>query len=980
MSRVNSGPGHAFFWLTIFVVFGLYFPHALSTPGSRGRHELIISEFLAKNRAGLVDEDGDYSDWIEIYNPGLQPINLTGWSLTDDPNQPEKWTFPNRTLAGQAYIVIFASGKNRKSDEPEADLHTNFKLNQAGDFLGLYNVFTGRFVDIASPPSLQATEADLSPGYSEQFVDIAYGRPGIPSGNPELEQPYGYLGSPTPGRPNAETFLWIGTVAPISFNIERGFYKDPFQLELSTATSDAVIRYTVDGSQPSETYGTIYTGPITINSTAYLRAVAFRPNFRPSPVETHTYVFLENVLAQSKTPTGFPKTWGGYQGASVKADYEMDPEIVDHPRFGPALEDALKSIPTLAIVIPGQSFHDLYTNPRRRGRAWERPVSVELIDPNDEARRFQINAGLRIQGESGRLEFMPKHPFRLFFRSEHGKAKLEFPLFPESPVAQFDTLVLRSGVNRSYAGLPEFEQALTTYTRDEWLRTSQIEMSGSGSHGIFVHLYLNGLYWGLYNVIERPDASFMSSYFGGREDDWQTISHEETVSNSSERFKTLHKLAGAGRLADPARYAAIQTYLDIPHFIDYLILNWYAGNIDWAFNNWYANVHTSSGQVKYYVWDGERIWDDGAEIFFDRAEYLGRPNLVGPLIEALLENPDFRVELADHIYKHLFNDGPLTEANSQARWLRINNIVEQAIVAESARWGDVRNDPPLTQDDWFEARDKVRAQMEGNVARFIALARETGYYPEIDPPKFNQAGGQVTAGLKLTMTLQPSRPNDDRGNGAAIYFTTDSSDPRLPVTGAVAPQAQKYTAPLLLTTTGHIKARAFNGSTWSALNEAAFTVGAAPEAELQIAEIMYNPVGGDDYEFIELKNTGLADLDLADMSFEGIQFTFPAGSVLLAPGELMVLVRKPEAFARRYPHVAIDGTYSGQLSNKGERLTIKDASGSVIVSVEYDDDRSWPLSPDGRGDSLVLVNQDGNPNSPENWRASLNRFGSPGSD
>jgi hypothetical protein len=652
----------------------------------------------------------------------------------------------------------------------------------------------------------------------------------------------------------------------------------------------------------------------------------------------------------------------------------MDPEIVNDPYYSEVIEDALLSIPSISIVTDRQSFHNLYTSPRRRGKAWERPVSVELIDPEGDQAGFHIRAGLRIQGELGRSEFMPKHGLRLFFREEYGAGRLEYPLFPDSSVEEFDTLVLRSGVNRSYAGYPKRQDEIrqTTYTRDEWLRASQLALSGSGSHGIFVHLYLNGLYWGLYNVIERPDAAFMGSYFDGAEDDWQTISHEETVSTTNERFKTLHQLAKEGGLEDAARYNIIKSHLDIPHFIDYLILNWYAGNLDWGFNNWYAGAQHSSGQVRYFVWDGERTWFEGAEIFMDLDEYLERPNLVKPLLEALMDNPDFRIALADRMYRHLANDGALTETNAQARWLNINRPIEQAIIGESARWGDTRFESPLTHTDWLRARDDVLAQMDGNAARLIALAREAGYYPALDPPLLNQQGRRVTAGFEVAMKLPAS-------SSGLIFFTTDGTDPRQPVTGTVAPAANIYRRPLILTGTVRIKARVFEKGSWSALNEAVFSLEGEASGRLQITEIMYNPLGGDDFEFVELKNTGQADLNLADMSFDGIDFTFPP-AFLLQPGDSTVLVRNPEAFARRYPGVDIGGTYKGRLSNSGEDLVVNSPTGKPLVSLNYDDDNGWPISPDGRGDSLVLVAPGLALNDPGSWRASTTPHGSPGSD
>lgn len=963
-----------FFWGVLFAGLLLNLPQALSPPALReSSGGLIINEFMAANQTGFTDEDGDRSDWIELYNQGEQAINLAGWSLTDDPAQPEKWPLPEITLNSHAYLLVFASGKDRTSPQPGSELHTNFKLNQEGEFLGLYNIFEDQFMDVAGSAATAQPEGGLGQEFPEQLDDMSYGRARHPAAE---KLAYAYFQTPTPGQPNDEASEWAGLASPVTFSVERGYYEAPFTLELATLTPGATIRYTTDGSEPTEARGAVYTAPITIKTTTLLRAAAFKPNFKASPVDTHSYIFLDDVLAQPKNPTGFPRTWGGYEGSPVLADYEMDPEVVNDPRYRSIIEESFQAIPTLSLVTDRQSFHDLYANPRRKGRAWERPISVEFMDAHNNQPGFQINAGLRMHGELGRSENIPKHPLRLFFRSEYGAAKLHYPLFPGAPVGEFDTLILRSGVNRSYAGFPKWPEdlRLTTYTRDEWLRASQLAVSGFGARGTFVHLYLNGLYWGLYNIAERPDEAFMSAYFGGEQEDWQVVDHDTTVSNSSERFKALHQLAGEGHLEDPEKYAAIQTYLDIPHFIDYLILNWYSGNLDWGFNNWFAAVQNPAGPVRYFVWDGERTWFEGAEIYMEYDDYEGQPNLVKPLFKALLKNPDFRVELADRMYRHLFNDGPLADANSQARWLSLNQEIEQAIVGESARWGDTRFETPLTQEDWFKARDDVLRQMEGNAAKLIALAREAGYYPKIDPPAFSQPGGQIAPGFTLTMTgVSP-------GQGA-IFYTTNGSDPRQPVTGAIAPAASIYRAPLVLAGATHLKARIFRGGVWSALHEASFTIEDEINSRLQITEIMYNPIGGDDYEFIELKNIGSIELNLSRLSFtEGIRFTFPPNAAPLAPHQPLVLVRNPAAFARRYPGVPIGGVYEGQFSNKGETISLKDAHGQIIVSLKYDDENGWPVSADGWGDSLVIVDEGQDPNDPANWRASTNPNGWPGPD
>ncbi len=945
-------------WLLAFIGLTLLAGISVSLANRQTGGPLLINELVASNGVGLADEDGEFPDWIEIHNAGSQPVNLSGYSLTDDPTLPQKWRFPAITLPGSGYLLVYASGKNRT--DPAQPLHANFRLRRSGDFLGLYRILDERFVD------------ELQPRYPPQLRDMAYGRTN--GGD------FGFLSPATPGQANAAQNSWAGVVSPVLFSVNRGYYEQPFSVELSTQTPGALIRYTTDGSTPDANHGQLYSGPVEISGTTPLRAVALKDGYLPAPGASQTYIFPADVLAQPATPPGWPAAWGRHQvdfkdyvaGAPVEADYEMDPEIAHSPRYQPDLLAGLKTIPSLSLVTDMQNFTDLYSNPQGRGLDWERPVSVELLLPDSAEPGFQVNAGLRIQGGVGRNEFYPKHSFRLFFRGGYGETKLNFPLFADSPVTEFDTLVLRGGVNRAFDGT--FQNRQTTYARDQWLRDSQIATSGVGAHGIFVHLYINGLYWGLYNLTERPDAEFGASYLGGQAQDWVVMNHGGVVDGPEEEQARLIELyrefAVAG--SDPAERARlrqiIENLVDVPHFFDYIIVNWYAGNEDWGENNWYAGRRLPDGQLTYFAWDGEKTWFDGAKIYLGRAN-ASRPNVVIPLLRLLLDDPDYRTLFADRLYRHLFHDGALTDASARNHWLALTNPLEKAIVAESARWGDSRHEEPITQDDWRAARDDVLAQMAGNAAKLIGEAREQGFYPAIDPPEFNQPGGLIGPDFRLEM----SAPSPQ----TVIYYTTTGSDPRQPG-GAVAPAAQVYRKPVRLLADTKLKARAFDGQNWSALNEADFKV-AEQISRLTITELMYNPPAGSDYEFIELKNTGTADFELSNMYFEGIKFTFPANTVL-QPGQLLVVASNATAFAEKYPTAPLTGAYRGNLSNSGERVSLLDAHGRLVTSVAYSDSGGWPLSADGRGDSLVLVKPTGNPDDPKSWRASINVGGSPGRD
>ena len=264
---------------------------------------------------------------------------------------------------------------------------------------------------------------------------------------------------------------------------------------------------------------------------------------------------------------------------------------------------------------------------------------MELIDPLKREPGFTIPAGLRIQGGWGRHEYIPKHAFRLFFKTLYGPGQLEYPLFPESPVQEFDTLILRSGANRSYAGSPWMDHRLDTYARDEWMRMSQQAMSGAAARGRFVHLYINGLYWGLYNIVERPDASFASAHLGGEREDWFAINHGGPISGDISRFAALQEtLEEIDTLSPSEIYPTIAEFVDIAQFIDYLILHWYASHNNWSDNNWYAGLRNPQGKLMFFAWDGEEIWRE-----------------MGPRFELTQEHEDPERLL---VITHLFNALP----------------------------------------------------------------------------------------------------------------------------------------------------------------------------------------------------------------------------------------------------------------------------------------------------------------------------------
>lgn len=901
--------------------------------------------------SGLADEDDELQDWIEIHNSSNGMVNLAGWSLSDDPDEPGKWTFPSVNLAAGARLVVFASAKDRK---PAAGrLHTNFKLNSGGEFLGLFD---------SSAPRQLVSHLPLP----EQRPNISYGLDS--AGNLR------YFAQPSPGSPNAGSAI-SGVVPEVQYSVKRGLFEAAFDLRLTNALPETQIRYTLNGSEPTASTGFIYSTPIHISSNTIVRAAAYRTGHLPSVVKTHTYLFPALVARQSAAPAGFPSQWIDTLSRVWTADYEMDPEIVNAPAYAGQIVSALKSLPVISLVTRPEDMFDnangIYPKSQARGPSWERPASAEFIyhaEGSDE----QVNCGVQMQGNSVRDPVKtPKHSFRLVFKGDYGEEKLRHRVFEDSPVREFDTLILRADFNNSFLHWDGAQRPRGQRVRDAFVKSLQREMGGLASHNRFYHLYVNGLYWGLYDATERPDNSFAAAYLGGAREEFDVVNEGQLVDGNMTAYNTMLAI---DNLQNAASYQQLANYLDIPAHADYMLLHFYIGHQDWGLNkNWYTIRKRAPGEgFRYQAWDGELTL---IEPGFNRVTSADTPS---NLHSELLASPEYRLLFADRAHKHLFNNGALTPERAKALYGKWAAHVETAMIAESARWGDYRRDveqyssgPYLlySVNDHFntERNRLLNSWFPSRSTTLLSQLRSAGLYPATAAPVFNRQSGRVSSGTQITVT----------GPGT-VYYTLDGSDPRVAFTGSVSSSARAYSSAISATSDFVLKARSLNGGVWSALNEAEFPVDKLGP-NLAITEIMYNPAGGSPYEFIELKNFGTTRLDLSGYSFEGISFVFPPDSILL-PNQVIVLASEisPSTFRARYPNLPVYGWFADSLSNGGERLSLKDKQSATVFSVTYRDANGWPAEADGTGRSLELLLDDSDPNAASSWVGSSEPFGSPG--
>src|SRR6185369_14017385 len=206
----------------------------------------------------------------------------------------------------------------------------------------------------------------------------------------------------------------------------------------------------------------------------------------------------------------------------------------------------------------------------------------------------------------------PKHPFKVLFKGDYGQSSLNYQLFPDSPVDQFDQINLRADFNFSWLHWDGANQRPRGQrTRDAWMKDSLRALGGLASHNRYTHLYINGVYWGVYDPTERPDENFAAAYLGGDTKDYDVVNEPIVNGNTAVAgdLVAYNAMLAINNLQILANYDAMKATLDTPQFCDYMMLHFYVGHEDWgADKNFYAVRKRGAGnQFKYLPWDGENI-------------------------------------------------------------------------------------------------------------------------------------------------------------------------------------------------------------------------------------------------------------------------------------------------------------------------------------------------------------------------------------
>ena len=410
------------------------------------------------------------------------------------------------------------------------------------------------------------------------------------------------------------------------FSTPEGVYQQDILLKIYSKTAQTIL-FTTDGRIPTRDTGTVYTHPIYLGAAeptvAVIRAREVRPGGELGPVSSASYLL------------------------GIHAALPIMSLIIDPPDFW-------------------SQENGLYVHLDQRGKSWERPVEITYIE-RDRRSGFHASAGIRLHGEWSRA--FDKKGLRLYFRRKYGDSRLEYPLFGRKHIQSFDRLVLHNGGNDSPQ--PHINWTLLRNQLIDRL-AAQLEGQRINSTWAFessdyaprnqpVLLFINGQPWGIYQLRERIDETFLRDRYGITHADLLDspahISVRNTMSGDRRHWDRLLQFINTHNLADPDNYEYICTQVDIENLIDYTLLQVYSGNADWPEHNvTQFRAHTPGGRWQWLLWDNDYSFGlhfdpnfefEGAYVELDLMNKALRPDNTDTdgndtlLFRKLVENPDF---------------------------------------------------------------------------------------------------------------------------------------------------------------------------------------------------------------------------------------------------------------------------------------------------------------------------------------------------
>ena len=1043
-----------------------------------------INEVVSSNSL-FFDENGDTPDWFELYNTTTEPVNITGYTITDNKEDTAKWLFPELVLVSDQYLVIWASDKDRKTigypktlitqgDSlnyliPTSDISEDWKYtgfddsgwNVGGSGFGygddddltelptgtvsvfVRKEFTIEDIDViqelildidyddgfvayingneiaranvnGTPPAFNSnanewreatlytgglpdrfvvrdikdilvngintlaiqvhntnsTSSDLSlipflsvktstpidygidppeiiqlrPDYLHTNFKISSGgeslylfdstgilidslmipvlQGDISYGNVPASEDYRLFESPTPGEINSGN-SYLGMLNDEVWFSHQGGVTSPISLVLDSVEAPSVIRYTMDATEPNDS-SLLYNTPITIDSTSVIRAAVFRPGYLPSSVSSRTYIIGNEHALPVVTLVTDPYNFFDIDYGMYASGRNYEPEF---PHFG------------------ANFWKD-----------WERPLNFTIYELDGQP-GTSFNAGVKIFG--GWSRGFSQKSLSVFARGRYGISSIEYPIFPDNPYSSYQAIVLRNSGN----------DWLNSNFRDAAL-TGLLKGSGLEYQAYRpVVAYLNGEYWGIYNIREKINEHFLASKGKVSPDDIDLLEFNGSVIHgSNEEYLELLDYLNNNDLTTSGNYDYVASRIDINNFIMYQVAQIYYNNRDWPGNNIKFWNHPG-GKWRWIVYDtdfGFGIWDRNDYQLNTMAFALDGSHNDWPnpawstlMLRKLIDNHGFRNKFinkfADELNTRFTTTSVLTHFDS------LVSRIYPEIGSHYERWGS-------DQSAWADNYNTMRFFAQNRPQRVRAHIMSQFGLPSTH--KLSIINSSVSYG-----TVQVNSVHIAESHWEGYYFEG------VPI----KVKAQPAPGYKFAYWTGTIE----SGSSELLLNMSSdliltphFEPGETSGVSLVINEINYNSAEDRNAkDWIEIYNPSETTVDLSRWEVkddnEAHSFVFPNASLIYGE-DFIVVTRDKSAFQTFYPDVVnAVGNFNFGLSNSDDAVRLFDPNGGLIDEVYYSSDYPWPSEPNGNGPTLELLDPFFDNNVPESWVA-LNTYGSPG--
>ncbi|MDH5380273.1 MAG: CotH kinase family protein [Cyclobacteriaceae bacterium] len=784
---------------------------------------------------------------------------------------------------------------------PDLHFHTNFSIKNAADTLYLFNP-QGILID-------QLFGGNLHSGVS---VGVDPANNGI-----------AYFAKPTPDAANT-TSPFLGVMEnTINFSHNGGIVGNTLSLSVSSPVAGSVLRYTTDGTMPTET-SSEYLSPLTIDITSNIWVRAFKTGYISGPGESRSYIFAVNhelpVLSLATDgnnlfhlDTGMYVLGSGYQG-------------IDYPYFGSNIwED------------------------------WERPAHISLYEKD--GTDMSLPVGIKIFGGWSRAQ--AQRSFSIFARGKYGVNEINYPLFPERAYQNFQAFVLRNSGN-DWNNTMMRDATLTGLLRDADMERQAYRP---------VATYLNGSYWGIYNIREKVNEHFLASqHFIDPADVDLLESSGQVIHGDNLDYQNLINFVSTNDLSNDEVFKQVEYQVDIENFILYQLSQIFFDNTDWPGNNIKFWNHPT-GKWRWILYDtdfGFGIWNrenytNNTLEFALKPDGGGWPNPPWStlLLRRFMENAKFRemfiTRFCDELNSRFVAESVQVHIDTMAA------VIRPEIQRHMNKWQG-------SYDGWNNQVQNMRYFASRRPSYlFVFLKREFNLSPKnkLTVNNDNQLGGFVKVN---TVTM-------DEGSWSGEYF------PETTITITAVPRPGYR----FVGWTGDLQ------STEAQLQVNLVEV-LSVTARFELSEVSYQPVvineinynslnSADPGDWVELHNPNEGYVDLSGWilsdSDDGHRFRLPEGTVIEGDGYL-VLARNRLTFTQIHPTVTnFVGDFKYGLSNTGEHLRLYDKLGNLLDSVNYNVLQPWPELANGQGPTLELVDAGMDNTLAESWKT-YSVGGSPG--